>query len=433
MTKPFYITILFLLIAITVQSQSLKRYSTLLDRTDLDVWEKADSRSYDEAGIILNNGAYHPVGIIQYGLLCHYRYQQTKDTVYYNKMCNQVKFLKSDQLVDTLFDGKGVGLPYKMEYKGLKPPWYSGMAQGMGISFLLRYAVASGDTSIYPLVKKLAYVMLQRQEVGGCLSKTYEDILWIEEYPNSTQSPQVLNGFIFALFGLIEYCEFFPKDVRAARIRNECLASLKTMLPTYDSKKWTRYNKRLVYPNRVSYIRAQIFQMKQLYEITNDPFYLRQLCIWAAYIQDVPVQEPVDWANFESVNFVVSSTLFPDRIEPDVPAPIKLTEFEKNMVATGKVDAFPWYGYATSKVIYIDKKQTINISLDASASEVHIFYKYHWDLELFQNEKWQAKNAVTGNDKIFTLLPGYCQVAVFYKMRSTEDSLKVHHFGPTEE
>ena len=185
------------LIGQIVHAQNAPRYSCLLDRTDVEIWISDTLHSFDDNGILKQADDYHPVSICQYGLLCLDKFESTGDSLWLKRAANQVSFFTDSSHVHELFNGKGIGLPYNFAYKGLEPPWYSGMAQGMAISFLLRYSDVTKINSIRGVIEQIAFVLTQPQELGGCLSRNPENLLWIEEYPNSTQSPQVLNGAIF--------------------------------------------------------------------------------------------------------------------------------------------------------------------------------------------------------------------------------------------
>lgn len=408
-------------------AQQLPRYSCIFNRVDLAKWTADSERAFDEEGILLSEGNYHPVNICRFGLMSLELFEQTNDLEHLKQVENQVKYFKNARLTRVLFDGKGLGLPYNFEYKGLLPPWYSGMAQGLSISFLLRYTEITNDSSAYNLITKLAYTMLQPEENGGCLSRTPENLLWIEEYPNAPQSPQVLNGAIFALFGLLEYTKAFPNDTRAIRILNECLEGLKTALPFYDSVSWTKYNRRAIYPNRFDYIHLQIFQMWQLYDYVNDPFYLRQACIWAGMIQGKTNQSEDETTLFNTLDIAVPGKLTETDIKYDASIS-KLRTTEENLVSGGYAGALPKYVFATQDELEIKEKKVLSIDIDSTAKEVHLFYKYHWDKALFKQEKWQAKNGVSSNTHQFYLQPGYYQFAVFVSRSENQSTIKVNQF-----
>lgn len=273
--------LLFLLLLFTqfqFKSQPLKYYSSLLDRTDISGFES--TRSFDKNGVILSKKKYHPLSVAVYGVLSYYNFKESNDSSYYFKSIDQVKYFKDSTKVNLLFDGKGIGLPYKVNFWDLKAPWYSGMTQGYAISYLLRYYELTKDDIIIPIIQKIAYTLIQKQELGGTISKTKEGYTWIEEYPNSKKSPQVINGYINGLIGLKEYVDFFPNDTLAVRIFNETYHGVINSLEYFDSPTWSYYNRaKKSLSNK--YLRYQIYEMKHLYEIFNDEIFDNQMRIWS--------------------------------------------------------------------------------------------------------------------------------------------------------
>lgn len=289
MKQTLYI-FLSLFFSITINSQELSRYTCHVDRIDISEIEGEKKRTFDKEGVILLNKKYHPLNICQYGMLAHHYFKETSDSTYYYKCINQVKYFKDSTKYNYMFNNKGIGLPYNYNYGGLKAPWYSGMTQGYAISFLLRYYSLTKDKSILPIIEKIAYVLLSPQEQGGAISKTKEGCTWIEEYPNSKKSPQVLNGFINGFIGLHEYCQYFPKDKVAKRIHDETYESLKYSLDFYDTPNWSYYNRKKGTITN-AYLRYQIYEMKQLFEIFNDPIFSNQMRIWSVMSLNKPIKK----------------------------------------------------------------------------------------------------------------------------------------------
>lgn len=270
--------ILFVHFSYYVQSQALHYYSCIKDRIDISGME--DKRTFDKNGILLSQDRYHPLSIAQYGVLAYYYFEETQDSVYYRKCVNQAKYFKDTSKVNILFDGKGIGLPYNFDFWDLKAPWYSGMTQGYALSYLLRYYNLTKDQEVIPIIKKVAYVLLQKQEIGGTISTTKEGYTWIEEYPNSKRSPQVLNGYINGLIGLKEYSDYFPEDNLAQKILKETYRGVVNSLEHFDTSKWSYYNRA---NKRLSnkYLRYQIYEMRHLFQLFNDDIFDKQMRIWS--------------------------------------------------------------------------------------------------------------------------------------------------------
>jgi hypothetical protein len=132
----------------------------------------------------------------------------------------------------------------KREY-GLDPGWSSAMTQGQALSLWLRLKVFNGTFEdldhIGPLL--LNGMLMAVEDGGGLYQDRRTDELWLEEYP-SIPVPHVLNGFIFALFGLLEYnrsLNFNNSDKNRA-IELALIKTLSANIYRYDRFGWSSYD-----------------------------------------------------------------------------------------------------------------------------------------------------------------------------------------------
>ncbi len=122
---------------------------------------------------------------------------------------------------------------------GPYPPWISGMAQGEAVSLLLRcYQLFQDDE--YIRVSHLAIKPFYFSFEKGGVSDTLADGIFFQEYP--TNPPvHVLNGGIFALFGLYDYALYF-EDKDARDLAYKCVETLERHWQDWDVGYWTRYD-----------------------------------------------------------------------------------------------------------------------------------------------------------------------------------------------
>lgn len=259
--------------------KNIPNYTCDYHRLDVTQWMTGTTRKFDAEGIVMNNNQYHPLGIVHFGMLSYNYFIDTKDSVYYHHFINQIKYFKDTSKVDYFDNDKLLGLPYTFNFKDLKAPWYSGMTQGWAIVFLFRYYHFSGDREILPLIEKIAQFMLKPVEQNGTIGKTPEGYTWIEEYPNSKQKPQVLNGYINGLLGLKEYIDYFEEDTLAKRIHDETYDGLKKSLTHYDTPTWTGYDRKGS-PLNNQYMQYQVFEMQDLYTVYGEKQFLNQMKLW---------------------------------------------------------------------------------------------------------------------------------------------------------
>lgn len=286
MTKILYnlsfILALILGIHKNPQAQELYEYTCLTDHYDMSLtgWLKRNNRVEDSTGVITQNSKYNPLTISVYGILNYYKFKDENDSTFYYNAIDQFKyFLDTTKLVYS-DNGKSIGLPYQFKYHDLQAGWISGMTQGFAISYLLRYYDLTKDKRSFDIAEKIAHLMLKKQEEGGSISFIDEKYQWIEEYPNSKSSPQVLNGFINGLIGLHEFLIYFPDHARAKEVHDSSYDALLSNLEKYDTPDWTNYNRKGA---KVSnhYMRYEISELEQLYFMYQEPEFLRQIMIWS--------------------------------------------------------------------------------------------------------------------------------------------------------
>lgn len=173
----------------------------------------------------------------------------------------------------------------------LQPGWYSAMAQGHGISTLVRAYLKSKDT-VYLRTAIDALKLFEISSAQGGVRAKFANLYdWYEEYP-TTPSSFVLNGFIFSLFGLYDLKEIATgKHLETVtRLYNDGLKSLKAMLLMYDSGFGTFYDLRHISaglaPNRArwDYHTVHISQLLQLSKMDDDPLFTRTVTRWQGYM-----------------------------------------------------------------------------------------------------------------------------------------------------
>ena len=178
--------------------------------------EKADyAGHHDSAGIPMLDYRgkiglqYNPIAIAQWGLANFNRYASTRDAAAEKKSFKAADWLRANLQPNAL------GVPvwqhfFDWEYRDtLKAPWYSGLAQGQGISLLLRAAAASGKNEYLDSAQAAFESFVRPVYDGGVVFIDDHQDPWIEEYI-VTPPTHILNGFIWALWGLYDYALVFP-------------------------------------------------------------------------------------------------------------------------------------------------------------------------------------------------------------------------------
>ncbi|MCK5739103.1 hypothetical protein KAH55_07975 [bacterium] len=220
----------------------------------------------------------NPVTIAQYGLHHFNRFAAiavVKD--------REILLRCADWLVENAAPipngGKGWFYPYPLKLYGTVPPWISAMAQGEAISLMLRAYSLNPDSRYLDTAAAAVLPFSRGVAQNGVLGHFLDGSCCYEEYPAQPE-PHVLNGFIFALWGIQDYLLAFT-DKTMTRLQRQALQGLRDNLQHYDSRGWSRYD---LFPfHRLAswnYQRIHVRQLVAFAEMTGDNFYRQQALKW---------------------------------------------------------------------------------------------------------------------------------------------------------
>lgn len=199
---------------------------------------------FDEKGIPLRHYSefgiqYQPVGVAHYALGNWDLYLSTKQAQYREKFLRMADWFCENLVIKGDF---GVW-EYHFDYPRflLKAPWPSAMSQGEAISVLVRaYQITQEKRYLECAELALASFKAPLKE-GGVRYRDEDGFIWYEEYPSLVEPPHVLNGFIFALFGLYDFYKITGSE-EAHALFNEGIGTLKANLGRWDLGFWSRYD-----------------------------------------------------------------------------------------------------------------------------------------------------------------------------------------------
>ena len=253
--------------------------------------EKADYQgAYDAAGIpqLDYHGhiglQYNPIAIAQYALGNYHQWLRTGDPDRKTKF-----FQVADWLVSNL-ERNAHGLAvwnhhFDWEYRDmLKAPWYSALAQGQGISVLVRAHKESGDAR-YLDAARAAFVSFERPIADGGVAFTDESgDLWFEEYIVSPPT-HILNGFIWALWGVYDYA-LATEEGAVGELFSRGVRTLLHNVDRYDLGFWSLYEQsgtRLPMVASSFYHRLQIVQLRVMLRLTGEAKFAEVADRWEHY------------------------------------------------------------------------------------------------------------------------------------------------------
>ncbi len=242
---------------------------------------------------------YNPIAIAQYGLARFNRWCET------DAIGDRMTWLRVARWLERSLTPNAWGVPVWMHHfdwpyrQLLQAPWYSGLAQGNGLSLLVRAAAATGDRGFTSAAHKAFESMRLDVSQGGVLATDDRGRTWIEEYLVDPPS-HILNGFIWALWGVHDYARWSGSD-DARRLFEVCAATIESALPEYDTGRWSLYElpgrradlkvgpyeRNEVYPPMPAsryYHALHIVQLRVLERLTGNPAFDAVADRWQRYL-----------------------------------------------------------------------------------------------------------------------------------------------------
>lgn len=198
---------------------------------------------------------YFPVAIFQYGLGLYDLYLKTNAEKYLKKF-----LICANWALDNI-DEKGRWNNFFF-YTPRTP--YGAMAQGEGVSVLLRAYKETGDDKYLNTAKKAIDFMILPLEEGGT-TKYENDSAYLMEY---TFKGMVLNGAIFAWWGLYDFVTTIKDKGEYKDILNKTLDSLVKILPQFKCRYWSMYSLDGLIASPF-YHNLHVAQMEAMYELTH--------------------------------------------------------------------------------------------------------------------------------------------------------------------
>ena len=253
--------------------------------------EKADYRgAYDPSGVpqLDYHGhiglQYNPIAIAQFGLGNYNLWRRAAAPERRKKF-----FLIADWLAAHL-EPNAHGLAvwnhhFNWEYRDtLKAPWSSALAQGQGISLLVRAHKESGDSRYLDAARQAFASFQQPIDKGGVAFTDESGGLWFEEYIVSPPT-HILNGFIWALWGVYDYF-LATHDHSAHELFSRGVCTLLHNLDRYDLGFWSLYEQsgtRLPMVASRFYHQLHIVQLRIMHRLTGEEAFARVADRWENY------------------------------------------------------------------------------------------------------------------------------------------------------
>jgi heparosan-N-sulfate-glucuronate 5-epimerase len=253
--------------------------------------EKADyAGAYDPAGIprLDYHGKigrqYNPIAIAQYGLGNYNLFRRSGDPD------SRTKFFRIAAWLVQNLEPNPQGLAvwnhyFDWEYRDtLRAPWYSALAQGQGISVLVRAYKESGDSHYLDAARRALVSFFKPVADGGVAFTDEQGDVWFEEYVVSPPT-HILNGFIWAAWGVRDYF-LATRDPSARELFASAVRTLTRNLDRYDLGFWSLYEQsgtRLPMVASPFYHQLHIVQLRVMHRLTGEDKFLRVADRWESY------------------------------------------------------------------------------------------------------------------------------------------------------
>ena len=206
-----------------------------------------------------------PVAVFQYGLGCYDLYLQEGDKRYLKLFLHYAAWTLEQQ------DSSGRWANFAHCYP--ENP-FGAMAQGEAASLLIRAYKESGEQRYLDAARKAIDYMLIPLEKGGTTRYDGDDVILLEY----THLPVVMNGWIFAWWGLYDYVKL-TADTRYRDVMERSCQSLERHLPLFSTGYWSKYDLdyRIASP---FYHRLHIAQMTAMHQLTGRETFAEYAAKW---------------------------------------------------------------------------------------------------------------------------------------------------------
>ncbi|GHD43533.1 cell wall-binding repeat-containing protein [Mycetocola manganoxydans] len=224
-----------------------------LDSTGLRIYLRADTRKSSD----------HPVVYAQYGISALIEYNRTGSKVWLDRAKRNAQ-----RLIDIAVVRDGAWwYPYKHPWtyykRTLATPWYSGMAQGQALSLFTRLAEQTGEASWDVAADKTWASFSQPYSPKlPWSSLSVDKHLYFEEFASNQPPLLVLNGHVFALFGLYDYWRHTGNAEVARYFDGGATTVLDRMMPLIRVEKGVSY-----YCVQTEYCQSPLWQNQKYHAI----------------------------------------------------------------------------------------------------------------------------------------------------------------------
>ncbi len=248
-------------------------------------WEE---NHYDANGVILSGPeeTYHPIHIAQFALHLHERWFVERDEAACEAFLKQAIWLRDHQETHAIPGIYRFNFPWP-KY-AVRSGWISAMAQGEAISVLLRAHDVERRAGFGDAAARAAEPFRYDIHSGGVVWRNGANAFF--EEVAIANAPHILNGCIFALWGLWELWVTAPQAWQGEVIER-CVETIRRWIPLFDTGWWTLYSLMRTATGRthlatLKYHAYHIAQMRILGAMFGEADFIEAAERWTSYINE---------------------------------------------------------------------------------------------------------------------------------------------------
>jgi hypothetical protein len=239
----------------------------------------------DAGGALLSGASrwYHPIRIAQFALHRYGVWQSTGSAEARTDFFSQACWLRDNQ-----HDAPVPGIysfDFPWEKYGAPSGWTSAMGQGEAISVLIRAEHRQPGSGFGDAAIRAAEPFRSEIAKGGVVWRSGTDVFF-EEVANA-HAPHILNGCIYALWGLWELHQR-TGQTWAGELAQQCLRTIVGWLPRFDNGWWSLYSLMRSASGQphlatLKYHEFHIAQLHVLSAMFSEPLFEATASRWEAY------------------------------------------------------------------------------------------------------------------------------------------------------
>lgn len=229
---------------------------------------------------------YNPIAIAQYGLGNYNLFVRNSDPE------RRRKFLRIAEWLRDHLEPNRAGLKMWMHHfdwdyrTRLVAPWYSGLAQGQGVSVLLRAHAVTGDASYLEAANEAMKGFSVDVADGGVAYTDGRGDLWFEEYIVHPDPPtHILNGFMWGSWGVYDHW-LATRSEASRQLFERAVVTIARNLPEFDTGYWSLYEQsgtRMKMLASPFYHSLHIAQLDVMHRLTGNSVFADFAERWRSY------------------------------------------------------------------------------------------------------------------------------------------------------